>query len=162
MELSTYYPVSYSKKMYRKKQLSPQQIKFCEAFVANEYPSVAAKIAGYKSPARASAYLLKCKRITDYIAVLIGNKVDVPVTFEKKAKVLSDLMDTAITDNIDNFKSGLENNINIQLVDRGLEAIKELNKMQGHYAPTQSQSVQVTVKETADKLREARKQYDEY
>ncbi len=156
MELSTYYPPNYSQKTYRKKDLSPQQIKFCEAFVAHEYPSSAAKIAGYRSPARASAYLLKTKRITDHIGYLIGKTVNVPVTYESKLNVLDRLMDKAIAQQMTQEKP------NVALIDRGLEAIDMMNKMQGHYAPEQSQSVNINVKATQDKMLEAKKAYEEY
>lgn len=143
-------------KHYRDKDLTPQQIQFCHAFIAEGIGGIAARIAGYKNPSKAASYLLSTKRIKRYLDRHLPDKVNCSITFESKLNALDILMDKAITQNI------REDKVNVPLLDRGLKAIEIANTMQGHNAPTQSQSVTVNVKATQDKMLEAKKAYEEY
>lgn len=128
-------------KIYRPRDLTKQQLAFCEAYLSGETPSNAARMAGYKSVARAGSYLLQTKRIKDYLNKREKQIVDVPVTFEAKAAALKHVVDEAIP-----LNQPLTRN-----VETGIKAIQELNKMQGHYAPTQSKNLNVNVQAEADR-----------
>jgi phage terminase small subunit len=154
MHEKSHYPANYTTKIYLKKGLTDKQISFCEAYIAEGLPGVAAKIAGYKSPNRAGGYLLNTKRIRDYIAKRQTNYVNCPITFESKLQWLNDIVDTSLNEFKESKKTPLAN--------VAMQAIEIANTMQGHNAPTQTQAVTVNVKATQDKLLESRKAYDEY
>lgn len=137
------YPV----KKYHARELTNQQITFCEAYIAGEMASKAAQIAGYKSPARAAQYLLSTNRIKRYIAKQQPRIQKLPVTVEYKTSKLQHIVEQAIPDDEPLTKH----------VDIGIKAIQELNKMQGHYSPTQVQ--QVTVEASIEDIRNAQKEY---
>lgn len=134
------YPVSYFKKRYNKSELTPQQIAFCEAYLSGESASKSARIAGYKSESRASNYLLRTKRIKDYLASQHKRFAFVKLTLESKLNKLAHIIDRTIPDD-DNLPCDY---------NTGIKAIAEANKIQGHYAPTQNQNLNVSVKTDVD------------
>ena len=141
------YPPNYTIKKYKPRELTEQQLVFCEAYLAGETQTYSAVLAGYKSPKRAGSSLLMCKRIITYLDKRQSQLSKVPITFEDKAERLMHVVSEAIPLNSELTKQ----------VDTGIKAIAELNKMQGHYAPAQVQTVQVDA--TLEDIRNARQQY---
>ena len=141
-------------KHYRYRDLTPQQIQFCHAYIAEGVGGIAARIAGYKNPSKAAAYLLATKRIKSYLNKHLPNNVDCSITFDSKLKRLNDIVDISL----DKYKESMTT----PHARIAMDAIEIANTMQGHNAPTQSQSVTVNVKATQDKMLEAKKAYDEY
>jgi phage terminase small subunit len=136
---------------YRPRNITTQQLLFCEAYLAEQSAGKAARIVGYKSPDRAATHLLQCKRIKDYLNKRQKSLINVGLTFEKKMAKLTQIIDTTIPDeiNVDNIKQ--------VSFDTGIKAIAEANKMSGHYAPTQVQ--QVTIEASMEDIRNAKASY---
>ena len=128
------YPANYQVKKYRQRELSKQQLIFCETYLAEGIAGKAARIAGYRSPYRSGNALLKCKRILDYLNKRESKMVTVPVTFESKLSDLDHIMKQSI-----HPEEGTPD------FNTGIKAIAEANKMQGHYAPSESKSLNVNV-----------------
>ncbi len=139
------------------KHLTTQQEEFVINYIKNGYNAYnAALTAGYsKTFADTGAYKLVHhpiiqKRLTKALK-RADNKLN--MTFEWKMKKLKRIIDQYIPDDI-----------NVELkesqVKIGLQAMGELNKMQGDYAPDKRLSV--TVDATKEKIIEAKKAYDEF
>lgn len=136
-----YYPT----KKYRPRDLTEQQLMFCEAYLAEGIGGKAASIAGYKNPSRAGGYLLQTKRIKDYLAHRMKSLSDVGVTYEKKLGKIKTVIDSFIPE---------EGELKPDKVKVGLSAIQEANRMQGHYAPTQNQNLNVNLNGDIDSAKE--------
>lgn len=143
------YPANYTIKKYKPRELTEQQLAFCEAYLAGETQTYAATLAGYKSPKRAGSSLLSCKRIIKYLDKREEQLSKVPLTFEYKMDKLNTIIERTIPDEIsDDIKTDYKT---------GIAAIAEANKMSGHYAPTNVQ--QVNVDATLEDIRNARSIY---
>lgn len=141
----------YKLRRYKPRNLTEQQLRFCEAYLAEGIASRAAKMAGYKSPNRNAAALLQCKRILDYLNKREKQLTWVPITFEYKIDKLAKVIERSIPDEIDNGQ--------LLMADykAGISAIAEANKMQGHYTPTQIQ--QTTIEASCEDIRNSRLAY---
>ena len=146
--------IDHSVRQYRPRNLTEQQLKFCEVYLAENNLSLAAKAAGYKSPDRSAQMLMKCKRIQEYLNKRQSQFVRVPITFEYKISKLANIIETAIPDDL---KDRTSDTMPVLGVSIGLQAIAEANKMQGHYAPDKVQSVNINA--SIEDIRNVRNEY---
>lgn len=141
MTIETYYPPNYTIKKYKPRALTAQQLAFCEAYLAGESAQKSAILAGYNSPDRAASYLLRTKRIKDYLHKQQSRVVSAPITIEYKLDKLKTVVDQFIPDS----------DLKVNEVKVGISAIAELNRMQGHYAPDKSMNLNVNADAQATK-----------
>lgn len=135
-------------KIYQKEpehHLSDQQILFCHEYMANGNNGKAAALkAGYSSKTSTQSIheLVRGRYVGAYLKKLKDNKIkDIALTYEWKLAKLERLIDLSIPDDAQTFKE-----VNGTW---GVSAIGEANKMQGHYAPTNSYISCEIVDETA-------------
>jgi phage terminase small subunit len=139
------------------KPLTPKQYTFCTAYIKNGFNAYqAALTAGYsKSYATCkSGFLVEHPLIKDRIMDAYqraDNKLI--VSWEWKIKKLQLIIDAICPDDPDHP-------IKLGHARTAIQAISELNKMSGDYAP--DRRLNMTVNATLDKLTDARKQYDEF
>lgn len=123
-------------------EMTPRQLIFCEAYLANGHcGSAAARAAGYKS-ITASGTVLKQKGVIAYLdkrknAVAIKYQVNYDYKIKKLAVVVEEYLPTT--------ESGAGIELEADKVRIAIEAIKELNKMQGDYAAEKRSNVNINV-----------------
>ena len=128
------------------------QYAFCSAYIRNGFVIKDAAIEAGYSPLVASTQAYKLlqnpaiKQAVSKAIVKAENRLG--LTFEWKLKKLKTVIDSIIPDN--DFKPSKHTKI-------ALQAISELNKMHGDYAP--DKHLRLTVDATQDKLEQARLEY---
>ncbi len=139
-----------------KKPLTPMQYTFCSEYVKNGGNAYQAAIkAGYSesySQFKAPSLIHKPRLAERMESALrrIEHKLDVP--FEWRINKLKRLVNAIIPDG--------EGDIKIVHGKIAIQALAEINKMYGDYAP--EKRMNMTVNATLDKLTEARKAYEEF
>jgi phage terminase small subunit len=112
--------------------MSLMQLKFCNEYLANGLKAdLAAEKAGYKSKAKNKGdQILKVDCVKRYLSSRIKNlQKNIEVTVDWKMKKL-----VGIVERTEEEKPNI-----------AISGISEMNKMQGHYAPTQTQNVNLNL-----------------
>ncbi len=131
-------------------ELMPPRYKlFAVCFMQGMDGAKAAAMAGYiKSPKQSANKILKNRYVAEYIAVTQEYMRELmPASFEWKINKLVKCVDASIPE---------EGEINVQA---GVCAISEMNKMQGHYAPTKNLNLNANVEANRDEVRGLLEQY---
>lgn len=138
-----------------RKQLTERQYNFCDNYIKTGNAYESAKNAGYSetfSKARAHD-LVNNPLIKEHLIKAHSMAIEtLSITYEWKIKTLQDI--------IHNFMKSSERSLTPQDAKVIIQAITVLNDMQGHNAPDRKFSV--TIDATKERLKEVRKQYDEY
>ena len=138
-------------------KLNEMQQSFVINYIKNGFNATQAALkAGYSdSYARTNSdYLVNTPAIKERITKAL-NKIDrkIEISFEYRMKKLRRIIDDFIPDDKKIELSPLK-------VKTALQAMAEINKMYGDYAP--DKQLKVTVDMTHDKLKDIKKQYEEY
>jgi hypothetical protein len=133
-------------------RMNLRQKTFCVCYMQNGFDSVkAAAAAGYNRPTKKQAdKLLTNKYVAEYIR-LSGEQLSAVMqgSFEWKMNKLIRCVNKTIPDEDD-----AELN-----VSGGISAISEMNKMQGHYAPTRTINANLNLTEQREEVRGLVEQY---
>lgn len=136
-------------KVYRTKELtSDRQRIYLAARINGATPLESARLAKYPHPESNYHKIENSKRMK-YMLNKHENKVFNVVTPQWKINKLADMVNVTIPDDIEELQITSSDRLNV-----GLKAISELNKMQGHYAPTQSQNMNINVKTDSEQAKE--------
>lgn len=131
---------------HRSKQLTMKQLKFCEAYIENGGDSRKAAIeAGYaESSASVSAnYQLNQPNIQKFLkSKMKPVEKKIGITFEWKMKKLKKIVDNKIPDDSEIIEDA----------SVAIQAIAEMNRMQGDYAPTKSINANLNVEADKEQL----------
>jgi len=144
---------------YPRQELTGQEIAFCEAYLNNGMKDgkKAALEANYgpKGAAGAASVLLKKPLIREYIQKRRNGLVrQMQSTFDNKVKKLWRVAEVAIPE---------EEDLDIRQAKIGIDAIVELNKMQGHHAAEKHVNVNLNADAHIKELKELNQKYlDEF
>lgn len=145
---------------FRKRELD-----FCNAYVKLNNNAEQAMLAIGYSPttARKQAYLmLKRPEVKERIEKIMAKLEEKTlVTYEWKVKKLQEIIDSSfkVKKKVIDDVTG-EEVLVPEFSKVAIQAMAELNKMQGHYAPTKNMNLYVNT--TLDKITEAKRQYKEF
>lgn len=140
-------------------KLTDMQFKFIQNYVSNGFNGYQAAIeAGYsesyalcKTPALIKHPLVKQEIAKAYIAIGAELESHLAITVADKCRRLVAILDDIIP---------INGEPNRQYYGDAIKALDMLNKIQGHYMP--DRKVSVTVDATKERLKDAKKIYDEY
>ena len=138
-------------KVYRCRDLSVKQMRFVAAVKAGFTASRAAAEAGYKKAERDGSRLMQTARIKKYLAKH-RIKSEVRITKERVLEKLITVVDKTIKDDE-------TSEIDVQLAKVGITALSEISKIEGYYAPTQTQNLNVNADATIEDIRNVRNEY---